>query len=286
MADIYIQSSTGQTTLINEGEFTIGRHTANPIVIEGEGVSRQHARIIRTGNQIFIVDLNSSNGTYLNDKRLSPNVNMSVNSGDKIGFGKQVTFILHNSLGSTTMDDKVEVTLFNQNVNIAPDPIIPQVQQAPPMPVQMHHAPQVPAPPVPAPPNQQVYVQQQLKTDSTDTITQFIETIFGIFGLVGVGWLYVGNFKRGFATLIGFMVLLMIEIPIIIFSAGLCGCIIWPLNISAVVISGLQARDYVRQTGAKGTVLNVVLAVVGGYIAIAVLILFFFSFIGLAAGVK
>ncbi|KAE9396920.1 SMAD/FHA domain-containing protein [Gymnopus androsaceus JB14] len=52
--------------------------TARTIPSEGNGVfdarvvSRQHAEIWEEGNQIFIKDLKSTNGTFVNGERLSP----------------------------------------------------------------------------------------------------------------------------------------------------------------------------------------------------------------------
>ena len=52
------------------------------------GVSRTHARFERVGSRLFIRDLNSTNGTWLNGTRL---VGMNVNEvfhGDQIEFGR------------------------------------------------------------------------------------------------------------------------------------------------------------------------------------------------------
>ena len=46
---------------------TIGRAPDNDVVIPFEAVSANHARIERRGQQVFLVDLNSTNGTSLND---------------------------------------------------------------------------------------------------------------------------------------------------------------------------------------------------------------------------
>lgn len=55
----------------------IGRQLDNEIVIEDMAVSAQHARIIAVANpdfqdfiEYYIEDLNSTNGTYLNDERV------------------------------------------------------------------------------------------------------------------------------------------------------------------------------------------------------------------------
>jgi pSer/pThr/pTyr-binding forkhead associated (FHA) protein len=51
------------------------------------GVSRQHARITLQGNQYYITDLQSTNYTYVNQQRLSPNLVTPLHDGDEIRFG-------------------------------------------------------------------------------------------------------------------------------------------------------------------------------------------------------
>lgn len=56
------------------------------------GVSRTHAVIeVNTDNGLFLSDMNSSNGTYLNGQRLRANQFRTIHDGDEIRFGKLVT---------------------------------------------------------------------------------------------------------------------------------------------------------------------------------------------------
>jgi hypothetical protein len=55
-----------------------------------KGVSRRHARISRQGPQVFIEDLGSLNGTYLNAHRLIPEMPYPIKDGDQIQLGKLV----------------------------------------------------------------------------------------------------------------------------------------------------------------------------------------------------
>jgi pSer/pThr/pTyr-binding forkhead associated (FHA) protein len=50
---------------------TIGRKADNDIVIDNQAVSGYHARIKKEGNNIFIEDANSLNGTYINGQKIS-----------------------------------------------------------------------------------------------------------------------------------------------------------------------------------------------------------------------
>jgi pSer/pThr/pTyr-binding forkhead associated (FHA) protein len=84
--------------LADRSEFSLGRSAeGQPIVPDVDlspynaytnGVSRLHAVVKRLGDKIVLMDLGSSNGTYLNGNRLAPYVEMPVVHGDVIYLGK------------------------------------------------------------------------------------------------------------------------------------------------------------------------------------------------------
>lgn len=49
-----------------------------------KGVSRRHAVLVRYRGALHVIDLSSVNGTFLNGKRLLPDVPYPVNSGDQL----------------------------------------------------------------------------------------------------------------------------------------------------------------------------------------------------------
>src|SRR6185503_4244743 len=53
-----------------------------------KGVSHQHATLEPIGKIVMLTDLSSTNGTFLNGQRLSPNQQCLVRSGDKIRLGQ------------------------------------------------------------------------------------------------------------------------------------------------------------------------------------------------------
>ncbi len=58
-----------------------------------KGVSRVHAAIERSEDTLLLVDMGSSNGTYLNGQRLTPNQPRILRDGDEIRFGRLVAHI-------------------------------------------------------------------------------------------------------------------------------------------------------------------------------------------------
>lgn len=70
---------------------TIGKKREEvDVVIEDMSVSRLHARIIKEADEMYIEDLNSTNGTFKNGLRMQPYEKRRLEEGDEIKFGKKV----------------------------------------------------------------------------------------------------------------------------------------------------------------------------------------------------
>ena len=65
-------------------EFAIGRANDNDILLDSGRVSRHHAKLVRSGGVLVLLDVGSSYGTYLNDERLEANVPMVLSPGDRV----------------------------------------------------------------------------------------------------------------------------------------------------------------------------------------------------------
>lgn len=68
---------------------TLGRDITNDIVINDREASRHHLRLVRSGGNVTIEDLGSTNGTFVNGKRVSGVT--PLQNGDMIGLGETVT---------------------------------------------------------------------------------------------------------------------------------------------------------------------------------------------------
>jgi pSer/pThr/pTyr-binding forkhead associated (FHA) protein len=68
---------------------TIGRNDSNDIVIDNLAVSGLHARIDRSGDTYILTDLQSTNGTFVNDKSIASH---KLQHKDKITVGKHLLF--------------------------------------------------------------------------------------------------------------------------------------------------------------------------------------------------
>ena len=64
---------------------TLGRRPYNDIVIDNLAVSGEHAVLQMTANEVYLEDLNSTNGTYVNGKAAKK---QSLQNGDVVEVGK------------------------------------------------------------------------------------------------------------------------------------------------------------------------------------------------------
>lgn len=100
-------SNAGQTMPVTEN-FTIGRDEANDLPIVDDGASRKHARMtVSTDGKVFIEDLGSTNGTFVNGRQTSGKEELQ--DGDKILIGDTTTlkFVFQD-----TMEEQFQKTLY------------------------------------------------------------------------------------------------------------------------------------------------------------------------------
>jgi pSer/pThr/pTyr-binding forkhead associated (FHA) protein len=70
---------------ITKDKTTLGRRPYNDIVIDNLAVSGEHAVLQMAGHDVYIEDLNSTNGTYINGKAIKKQL---LNANDTVEIGK------------------------------------------------------------------------------------------------------------------------------------------------------------------------------------------------------
>jgi hypothetical protein len=81
----------GDSVELPLGETLIGRDIGCSMRLNDPSVSRRHLRVIRRADEVFVEDLNSSNGTLLNGRSLAAPIRVA--DGDRISIGTREMII-------------------------------------------------------------------------------------------------------------------------------------------------------------------------------------------------
>jgi adenylate cyclase len=102
-------SPANKWTLTGKSTFKVGRGPTNDIILPYSWISRKHTMVQRENDGIFhIMDLGSSNGTYLNNKRIhAPTI---LNNGDLITLGKTIIKFVQSIEDTAYERNKSELT--------------------------------------------------------------------------------------------------------------------------------------------------------------------------------
>lgn len=83
---VTLTSPDGRVVKVRDGDI-VGRTAVGREVLEiHEEISRRHARFVRNEGTWFVIDLNSSNGTFLEGERLLPKERVRIKDGQRLNF--------------------------------------------------------------------------------------------------------------------------------------------------------------------------------------------------------
>lgn len=91
---------TGQLLPIGEGALILGRSSSCDLRLPHASISRRHARLTRRGERLYLEDLGSQNGTFLDDERLAGPRELQV--GQRIHIGPAVLRLRMPGVGGGT----------------------------------------------------------------------------------------------------------------------------------------------------------------------------------------
>lgn len=83
----------GRVFPLSSDRVVIGRDSSCGIILSDSSVSSEHARLNHDANGWRVANLLSTNGTFVNDKRIS---NEEIHHGDRVRFGR-VEFLFQNA---------------------------------------------------------------------------------------------------------------------------------------------------------------------------------------------
>jgi DNA-binding winged helix-turn-helix (wHTH) protein len=91
---------SGRRMILHEGDNSIGRDPATDVWLDGPSVSRRHARIVIAEDGITIEDLDSKNGTTVNEGPVTRP--MPLHDGDRVVFGSVSAVFRSSRTGLST----------------------------------------------------------------------------------------------------------------------------------------------------------------------------------------
>jgi serine/threonine protein kinase len=103
--DISLVDAQGHEHWLHKGHTTIGRGPDNAIVLDDNQVSRTHAEITFQNSVWILTDMNSTNGTFVNENRLMAGQAVRLNVGDVIRLGPTTHLTVSSSHSATPPSD-------------------------------------------------------------------------------------------------------------------------------------------------------------------------------------
>ncbi len=102
-------SNLGRKYYLTDLPLIIGRANNCAVFLEGESISRQHAQIIKKQGVLYLEDLGSTNGTYVNEKLVSQ---IQLHHGDVIKIGR----VIFKLFVGTDIEEKYEEEIYNISI--------------------------------------------------------------------------------------------------------------------------------------------------------------------------
>ena len=96
----------GEFPLPNNKEIVVGRSSELDMVLVEDMVSRRHAKLTVTGDQIFIQDLGSTNGTFVNGEKIK---RARLTEGDRILIGTSIIKLVASDGTAASADPKAKL---------------------------------------------------------------------------------------------------------------------------------------------------------------------------------
>ena len=115
MSKIYLLNGPlrGQSFDLKGEAMLLGRSSENDLQIKDHSVSRKHARILNKGKKLFIEDLGSQNGTWIEGISVEPGQEMELHEGILVSLGN-ILFSLGKSFSEDGMVTQYSIDLSKQ----------------------------------------------------------------------------------------------------------------------------------------------------------------------------
>src|SRR5271157_2148399 len=96
----------GEFPIVTDKQILVGRSSDLDMVLVEDMVSRKHARIAMQGDQIWIEDLGSTNGTFVNGEKIK---RARLKQGDRVLIGTSILKVIAGDAARDGADAKIEL---------------------------------------------------------------------------------------------------------------------------------------------------------------------------------
>lgn len=105
---------------LKQGDMKIGRKPGCEIHIDNLSVSGEHANIFTVGEDSFVQDLGSTNGTFINNKKITKH---HLKNGDTVVIGKHsLIYFTDSARASAPPDEFAKTVIINPSRTVEPKP--------------------------------------------------------------------------------------------------------------------------------------------------------------------
>ncbi|MBC8100300.1 MAG: FHA domain-containing protein [Armatimonadetes bacterium] len=129
--DVFWPDGKIESFVLAEDNVTVGRSTGSTFALETDTLSRYHFNITRDAGGVYLTDLESVNGTFVDGSRIRPQERILLSGGEELQAGF-LRFVYHDSsdIDTTTqtaslsdVTQRVEGALFDFRLELQPPPI-------------------------------------------------------------------------------------------------------------------------------------------------------------------
>ena len=120
----------GDLTLTVTDSLSVGRGNDNDLVLGSKQISRNHAQLSVLNGQLYVKDLESSNGTFINDERIAANESKQLAAEDTLGFASFI-FQVSKPVAATVIHEQAVAD--KPTLMLSPDTEIAPIVEAEPV---------------------------------------------------------------------------------------------------------------------------------------------------------
>ncbi len=113
-----LTQALGDLTLTVSDSLSIGRGTDNDVVLGSKEVSRNHALLSVLNDELYVKDLASSNGTFVNDERIESNNSTLLQANDTLSFASFSFAVRALEASETVETDTATATNINNGHDV------------------------------------------------------------------------------------------------------------------------------------------------------------------------